>query len=247
MSTPVFPDLDQLQSALRYNFRDRALLERALTHRSWAHEQAEAGDGTEARRLHNESMEFVGDSVLGMVVAEHLFRCHPDLTEGELSRMKHRLVSTATLARLSEHLGIGKHLRFGRGEEKTGGSRKKAILADSYEAVLAAIYLDGGVTAATEFVQHTLGADLAAATPEKAAAADTKTALQELLQAAGRPAPQYEVIESTGPPHRRTFHVEAIWDAGRVRAQGRTIKSAEMRAAALAIERLGTAREEAAA
>lgn len=189
--------------------------------------------------MHNEALEFLGDSVLGLVVAEYLHRQHPTLTEGELSRMKHQLVSTETLAGVAETLGIGDHLRFGRGEEKTGGRKKRALLADGYEAVLAAIYLDGSIKAATEFVHRTLENELSQASPEGAAAADTKTALQELLQADGRAAPAYDVVEMTGPPHRRTFHVEVRWDAGVVRGQGRSRKAAEMQAAARALEQLG--------
>lgn len=240
---PRESNLQTLETALGHKFTDSTLLERALTHRSWAHEQAGPGAEVEARQMHNEAMEFVGDSVLGMIVAESLFLRHPELTEGELSRMKHRLVSTATLARLSETLGVGKHLRFGRGEEKTGGRLKKALLADSFEAVLAAIYLDGGIEAARQFVRRTLGAELDATTPESAAAADTKTMLQERLQADGLSAPQYTVVETSGPPHRRTFHVEAAWDGGSVRAEGRSIKAAETLAAKRALAHLDAAGE----
>lgn len=240
-------DLESLEITLGYRFRDRTLLERALTHRSWAYEQVAPGAEDEARRLHNEAMEFVGDSVLGMVVADFLFRSHPELTEGELSRMKHRLVSTPTLTRAAERFNFGEHLRFGRGEEKTGGRRKKALLADSFEAVLAAIYLDGGVPAATDFIHTALGAEMEESTPELAAAADTKTMLQEKLQAEGRTAPNYEVIETVGPPHRRVFRIEVVWDGGRVRAEGASIKSAEKRAAKLALEQLDVAEKQSAA
>src|SRR5204862_5420863 len=133
--------------------------------------------------LHNEALEFVGDSVLGLVIAHYLFEANPHLTEGDLSRMKHRLVSTTTLARVARRLGIGEHLRVGRGEEKSGGRRKRALLADVFEAVLAAVYLDGGYDAAVAFVQHALAEALAAASPESAAAADYKTLLQERVQA----------------------------------------------------------------
>ncbi len=237
MSTPTqaAANLDALEAALQYQFQDASLLERALTHRSWAHEETGPGAEIEARRLHNEAMEFVGDSVLGMIIAEYLFQTHPALTEGELSRMKHRLVSASTLACAADTLGIGLYVRFGRGEENTGGRRKKALLADSFEAVLAAIYLDGGLSAATDFVYRTLGVELEELTPEGAAAADTKTVLQERLQAGGRNAPQYKVIETVGPPHRRTFRVEACWDGGSVCAEGRTIKTAEMQAAKRAL------------
>jgi ribonuclease-3 len=232
------PDLDELEKILAYSFTDRSLLKRAVTHRSWAHEQVAPGNEGEARRLHNEAFEFVGDSVLGLIVADYLFQSYPDVTEGELSRMKHRLVSEPTLARASERLGIGQFLRVGRGEEKSGGRRKRALLADTFEAVLAAIFLDGGLTAATDFVHHGLGDELERVDPEVAAAADYKTLLQERLQADHHTVPQYNVVEATGPPHRRTFHVELSWDGGSVRAEGRTIKAAEKVAARLALEKI---------
>ena len=233
------PDLDELEKILGYSFTDRAFLKRAVTHRSWAHEQVAPGKEDEARRLHNEAFEFVGDSVLGLVVADYLFQSYPEVTEGELSRMKHRMVSAPMLARASERLGIGRFIRVGVGEEKSGGRRKRALLADTFEAVLAAIFLDGGLAAATKFVHHALGDELGQVDPAGAAAADFKTLLQERLQAEQHTAPQYNVIEATGPPHRRTFHVELSWDGGTVRAEGRTIKAAETVAARLALERIG--------
>jgi ribonuclease-3 len=233
------PDLDELEKILAYTFTDRSLLKRAVTHRSWAHEQVAPGNEEEARRLHNEALEFVGDSVLGLVVADYLFQSYPDVTEGELSRMKHALVSAPTLAHASERLGIGEYLRVGRGEEKSGGRAKHALLADVFEAVLAAIFMDGGLSAATDFIHLALADELEHADPESAAAADFKTLLQERLQANNHDSPQYEVVETTGPPHRRTFHVELSWNGGSVRAQGRTIKAAETVAARLALEKIG--------
>lgn len=232
------PDLDGLEEILAYSFTDRSLLKRAVTHRSWAHEQVAPGNEEEARRLHNEALEFVGDSVLGLVVADYLFQSYPDVTEGELSRMKHRLVSAPTLARASERLTIGEYMRVGRGEEKSGGRGKRALLADAFEAVLAAIFLDGGLSAATDFIHLALADELEQSDPESAAAADFKTLLQERLQAEHQTTPQYAVVETTGPPHRRTFHVELSWNGGSVQAQGRTIKSAETLAARLALEKI---------
>lgn len=229
-------DLDALEQSIAYRFSDRSLLERAITHRSWAHEQVAPGHEGEARRLHNEAFEFVGDSVLGLIVADYLFQSYPDATEGELSRMKHRLVSAHTLANAAEQKSLGDFLRFGRGEEKTGGRRKKALLADCFEAVLAAIFFDGGFSAAQDFVHHALGDELTSADPEGAAAADFKTLLQERLQAEEGDPPCYEVVETAGPPHRRIFHVEVRWKEGSVRGHGRTIKAAEICAARLALE-----------
>ncbi len=145
----TLPDLDLLETILSYKFQNRALLERAVTHRSWAHEQVAPGAEDEARRLHNESLEFLGDSVLGLIVADYLCKAYPEVTEGELSRMKHRLVSAPTLATASARMQLGDFLKFGRGEEKSGGRSKDALLADVLEALTGAIFLDGGLSAAT--------------------------------------------------------------------------------------------------
>jgi ribonuclease-3 len=136
-------------------------------------------------------------------------------------------------------LNLGDFLRFGRGEEKSGGRNKDALLADVLEAVTGAIFLDGGLTAATDFVHRALGEELKQANPAAAAEADFKTMLQEKLQAERRPAPRYKVIETLGPPHRRIFRVEVSWDEGSVNGEGRSIKSAEMAAAKQALEEMG--------
>jgi ribonuclease-3 len=230
--------LEDLEDIIGYHFRDRDLLTQAITHRSWAHEQVSPRAATQARRLHNEALEFLGDSVLGLLVADYLFRAYPHATEGELSRMKHRLVSAPTLAKASKELGLGEFLRFGRGEEKSGGRRKAALLADVFEAVMGAIFVDGGLSAANDFANRTLGEELRRADPVAAAAADPKTMLQERLQANHEPAPQYTVIETLGPPHHRTFHVELKWNGGSARGEGRTIKAAEAAAAQLALQQM---------
>lgn len=230
------PDLDLLETVLAYYFNDRALLERAITHRSWAHEQVAPGDEQQARKLHNESLEFLGDSVLGLVVANYLCSSYPGGTEGELSRMKHRLVSAPTLAKASQGLNLGDFLRFGRGEEKSGGRQKNALLADVLEAITGAIFLDGGLEAATNFVCRALKDELERADPLSAAKADYKTMLQEKLQAERRQAPRYNVIETLGPPHRRVFRVEVSWDDGSIQGEGHSIKVAEAAAARAALE-----------
>src|SRR5678815_5828074 len=158
------------------------------------------GDEQNARKLHNELLEFLGDSVLGLIVAEYLCISYPDGTEGELSRMKHRLVSAPTLAKASQRLDLGNFLRFGRGEEKSGGRHKNALLADVFEAITGAVFLDGGLEAATGFVCYALQDELEGADPLTAAQADFKTMLQEQLQAERRAAPRYTVIETMGPP-----------------------------------------------
>jgi len=243
-TNPSTPDLDLLESILAYTFSDRTLLERAITHRSWAHEQVAPGDEHQARMLHNESLEFLGDSVLGLVVANYLCNSYPLGSEGELSRMKHRLVSAPTLAKASQALNLGDFLRFGRGEEKSGGRQKNALLADVFEAITGAIFMDGGIDAATHFVCHALRQELEDADPLSAAEADYKTMLQERLQAERRAAPRYAVIETFGPPHRRTFHVEVLWDGGSIRGEGHSIKSAEAAAAHAALEVMRSGEQE---
>ena len=230
------PDLELLQTIIRYQFNNLNLLERAVTHRSWAHEQVAPGDEYQARKLHNELLEFLGDSVLGLIVADYLCSSYPEGTEGELSRMKHRLVSAPTLAKASQRLDLGNFLRFGRGEEKSGGRHKNALLADVFEAITGAVFLDGGFAHATAFVCNALRDELAEADPQEAAKSDFKTMLQERLQAERRPAPRYSVTDTFGPPHRRLFHVEVAWDGGTIQGQGYSIKAAEASAAQAALE-----------
>lgn len=229
-------NLAQLEQLLGYGFQNPSLLERALTHRSWAYEQMPSGEEEKIRGLQNESLEFVGDAVLGLAVVEYLYNKYPNATEGELTLMKHRLVSTETLANISQKLNLGKYLRVGRGEEKTGGRRKQALLADVVEAIIAAIFFDSGYIAARAFVQRILAEDFRQATPTSSI--DYKTLLQEVLQAEKRHAPVYNVLKTEGPPHKRTFFVEAVWDTDKAEAQGSSIKSAEMSAANLALQKL---------
>ena len=145
-------EFDSLQQAIDYRFRDRGLLEHAMTHTSRANEDVSGGV------IDNESLEFLGDAILGFVIADMLFREFPEFNEGQKSKVKATLVSTATLARQAERLALGDHLLLGRGEEKTGGRRKQALLADGYEALIAAIYLDGGVEQARAFISREFGA-----------------------------------------------------------------------------------------
>lgn len=238
MKSVPLQNLNQLEQVLGYQFRDHNLLAQAMTHRSWAHEQVSPRSQRDARNLHNEALEFLGDSILGLVIAEYLFRAYPHANEGELSRMKHRLVSSPTLAKASTELGLGDFVRFGRGEEKSGGRRKRALLADIFEAVTGAIFLDGGVEAARKFIETALNEELRSVDPISAAAADPKTMLQEKLQATHQPTPQYAVIETLGPPHRRMFHVELSWNGGTTRGEGPTIKAAETAAAQAALEQM---------
>jgi ribonuclease III len=227
-------EFDSLQRAIGYRFRDRGLLEHAMTHTSRANEDVSGGVRD------NESMEFLGDAVLGFVIADTLFRQFPSWDEGQKSKVKAALVSTTTLARLAEALRLGEHLLLGRGEEKTGGRRKQALLADGYEALIAAIYLDGGIEHAQAFIAREFASLVAEVQAGGAAASqDFKSALQELAQSRDQGLPQYRLVGVLGPDHRRQFDVEvAIAGEPIARATGSSKKEAEQDAARLALERL---------
>ena len=224
----------KLENLIGHKFSDLRLLERALTHRSWAYENLPNGDETAICETENESMEFLGDSVLGLVIAEEVFKAHPQKTEGDLTLMKHHLVSTSTLAKVAATLSLGDYVRFGRGEVKTGGRKKQALLANSLEALIAAVFLDGGYSAARVFVTRIFRDEIRQATPTNSV--DYKTLLQELLQSQRGTAPSYRVVKTDGPPHDRTFTVEATWESGSSRGVGNSIKAAEMEAAGKAYE-----------
>ena len=233
---PLRNEFAELERRLGYTFRDPGLLEHALTHTSRANEDVSGGV------IDNESLEFLGDAVLGFAIADLLFRRFPSRDEGWKSKMKAALVSTSSLARLAEAMSLGDHLLLGRGEEKTGGRRKQALLADGYEALIAAIYLDGGVDQATAFIARQFGALVPFTSDVRgpsAALSDFKSELQERVQSAGDPPPEYAVIGETGPDHHKTFQVE-VRVAGNAMAEGvgRSKKEAEQEAARLALERL---------
>ena len=228
--------LGKLENLIGYKFETLELLERALTHRSWAYENIIDGDELKIRSIQNESLEFVGDSVLGLAIAEQLFVKNPEMSEGDLTLMKHYLVSTETLARLAAKIEIGGFLRVGKGEEKTGGRRKQALLADALEAIIAAIFFDSGYLQAKAFVLRLFHDEFQTATPTTSI--DYKTLLQETLQASKLSAPVYAVVKTEGMPHQRIFYVEAIWEGGKVEGKGNSIKSAEMQAARFALKAL---------
>jgi ribonuclease-3 len=229
----VARDLSGLERRLGYRFRDPSVLERALTHRSKANEAASGAI------LDNESLEFLGDAVLGFVMADLLYRDFPQFDEGQKSKIKASLVSTATLASLARRLGLGEYLALGRGEEKTGGRHKQALLADGYEAVIAALYVDGGVDAAREFVVREFADELEEVRRPVFWGRDYKSALQELVQSREGSLPEYTVAAESGPDHRKEFHVEVrVRDALLGSASGRTKKTAEQAAARKAIEKL---------
>jgi ribonuclease III len=228
-------EFDELQGRIDYRFRDRGLLEHALTHKSRAAEDASGGVAD------NESLEFLGDAVLGLVVAEMLFRRYPEYNEGQKSKIKASVVSTQALARRAEQIQLGDHLLLGRGEEKTGGRFKQALLADGYEALIAALYLDGGLPAAAGFLERELADAIASGAGEAVVGQDYKSALQERLQALGRPLPEYRVAAESGPDHRKEFTIEVVVEGDVLgTASGKAKKEAEQEAARLALERLGT-------
>lgn len=225
-------EFEVLQQTIGYRFRDRGLLEHAMTHTSRANEDVSGGVRD------NESLEFLGDAVLGFLIADLLFNEFPEHDEGQKSKIKAALVSTATLGRLAERLSLGDHLLLGRGEEKTGGRQKQALLADSYEALIAAIYLDGGIEHARAFVAREFAA-LVDEARVGAAGQDYKSALQELVQSRNEPLPEYRLIGTVGPDHRKLFQVEVVVNGGPVAdATGTSKKEAEQEAARLALERL---------
>jgi ribonuclease-3 len=226
-------EFEDLQGRIEYRFRDRGLLEHALTHKSRAAEDASGGV------TDNESLEFLGDAVLGFIVADTLFHRFPDYSEGQKSKIKAAVVSTHSLARHAEHLGLGDHLILGRGEEKTGGRFKAALLADAYEALIAAIYLDGGIDAARAFLARELDEAISAGEQPDFHGQDFKSALQERLQSLGKALPEYRVVNEEGPDHRKVFHVDVIVGGETLAtALGKAKKEAEQEAARLALEKL---------
>jgi ribonuclease III len=230
---PLDSHFAAIEARIGYRFRDRGLLEHALTHKSRTAEDPSGGVAD------NESLEFLGDAVLGFVAADVLYREFPEYTEGPKSKAKAAMVSTTALAELSSALGLGDALLLGRGEEKTGGRRKSALLADVFEAVIAAIYLDGGIDAARGFVERQIRPLLAEVRRSPVFGRDNKSALQERLQAQGRSLPIYRVSSETGPDHQKVFQVDVRID-GQVAAtgMGRTKKDAEQEAARLALAAL---------
>jgi ribonuclease-3 len=226
-------EFEPLQRAIRYRFDDRGLLEHAMTHTSRANEDVSGGV------VDNESLEFLGDALLGFVIADLLLREFPSSDEGQKSKMKAALVSTNTLARQAERLNIGEHLLLGRGEEKTGGRHKQALLADTYEALIAAIYLDGGVEEARAFIVREFAPLVADARQTGVAGQDHKSALQELLQSKDLPLPDYRLVGTIGPDHQKQFQVEVLVNGESLgQATGWSKKDAEQEAARKALEKL---------
>ena len=219
-----------LEEKLGYSFQNRALLENALTHSSCANE-------SRGKLQSNERLEFLGDSILGMVVADHLYRNHPDLPEGVLTRTRAALVCEDSLVLVAEELGLGEYLRLGKGEETGGGRNRPSIRADAVEAVLAAVYLDGGIGSARKIIQkYILSREVAGLTKPR----DYKTALQELVQRESGQVLAYRLVGEEGPDHNKRFFVEVTLNGKGVgQGSGRSKKEAEQMAAKAAIEMLG--------
>jgi ribonuclease-3 len=223
-----------LETAIGHTFDEPGRLARALTHSSRRHEAPAAAED-------NEKLEFLGDAVLGLVVSEYLVTSFPDWSVGELNRAKERLVSERSLHAAALRLNLGEYLDLGRGEEKTGGRSKRGLLADAYEAILAAIYLDAGLAAAAGFVQRTLVERVVRDQGHVLREPDAKAALRDRLAELGRGHADYRLVEESGPDHRKTFVIE-VCVGGDVLAcaSGESKKQAELAAARLALERLAS-------
>lgn len=224
MEEPEESTLARLEEALGHGFSNRAPLVTALTHASWANERPE-------RPAHNETLEFLGDSILGFAVAEMLLEAFPSAREGALTKARAQLVSSQHLARRARELGLGEAIRVSPGEERGGARRRASILSDAFEAVVAAVYLDGGFPAARAAVRKLLGEDAASLDLGALTAADPKTALQERLQAEGSALPEYRVVSESGPGHRKAFVVEVEALGRSATGQGTSKKAAQQSAA----------------
>ena len=220
--------MESLEKRLGYQFQDRKLLEEALNHSSYANEHR-GGLGS------NERLEFLGDSVLGFVSAEYLFRGHPDLPEGDLTRMRASLVCEQSLYEVARELELGSYLKLGRGEEAGGGRERQPILADATEAVFAAVYLDGGIEAVRELIVRVLLSQAADSQERK----DYKTTLQEVVQRRSGQVLTYHMVSQSGPDHNKTFLFEVrLNDESVGRGEGRSKKEAEQAAARDALEKM---------
>ena len=219
-------DLNEFQSKIGYTFKNRHLLEQALTHSSYANEKHMK------KHSDNERLEFLGDAVLEIVSSEFLFINYPQKPEGELTKLRASIVCEPTLALCTKPLDLGKYLRLGRGEDHTGGRKRKSILSDALEAVIGAIYLDGGFTNAKEFVLKFIMTDI----ENKQLFYDSKTILQEIVQAKGDKNLVYKLVGENGPDHNKQFEVNAMLGDEIVgKGIGRTKKAAEQEAAYNAI------------
>ena len=235
-------DEGQLEDRLGYRFKSPGLLERALTHSSVVPElHAEhAVDSADAADIQdNERLEFLGDAVLELLAREYLLESFPEWSEGQLSKSRAGLVNAHSLENAARRINLGEHLRLGRGEEKTGGREKPALLADAFEAVVAAVYLDAGLGSTREMLKRLLFEQALEERGERIADSDRKSALQEFLQGNGKPPAEYRLSGESGPDHQKMFEVEVWIDGERMATgEGSTKKEAEQRAAQSAMEHL---------
>jgi len=226
-------DLPDFERRIGYSFKQRDLLTRAITHKSYSHE------ARHDNVRHNETFEFLGDSVLGFVIGDLLFQHFPELDEGALSKMKAYLVSATSLAEKARRYGMGEVLLLGVGEEKTGGRKKDSLLANLFEAMIAGIYLDGGIGPARQLIEQSFDDDIRKIDRDDLLFHDYKTALQEMAQGKGLPLPDYSVIGEVGPDHDKTFIVEVKVGSLAARGEGSSKKEAQQEAARLALEEYG--------
>lgn len=218
-------DLSAFEERLGYRFQRRDLLTRALTHKSYSHE------ARHENAQDNETFEFLGDSVLGFVIGDILFTRFPELDEGALSKMKAYLVSATSLAQKARDYGMGDVIYLGVGEEKSGGRKKESLLANLFEAMIAAIYLDGGIPPARELIERSFAKDIGSIDAEDLLFKDYKTALQELAQGQGLALPEYSVIQEVGPDHEKRFVVEVKVGNLVANGEGSSKKEAQQQAA----------------
>lgn len=244
-------DRSALEDALGHRFQRRAIFEQALTHSSFAREaESQVPAGTDEQTPgDNEQLEFLGDAVLSFVISQELFQRFPEYAEGDLSKLRAHIVSARALVHPARRLEIGKYLRFGRGEEKSGGRTKSALLVNALEALIAAIFLDAGIDKAHQFIVNAILQPALEELQKQGSSAlpvtDYKSALQEIVHATGRPQPRYSLVKEQGPEHRKVFtmevHIPAPSGGGEAfvsRAEGKTKKRAEQGAARQAWEYL---------
>lgn len=225
------PLLSELSKVLAYDFKDKDLIKTAITHTSFANE-------ARGRVDHNERLEFLGDSVLSLSVSEFIYKTYPKLPEGSMTKLRAGIVSEFTLAKIAKSMGLGKYLRLGKGEQINGGRHRDSILADAFEAIIAAIYLDGGLEPAKEFVIRQL-ADSIKSLSKSDGSWDSKTLLQELLQVSNKADIKYEIIAEDGPDHNKSFTAQ-ISNNGKIigTGQGKSKKEAEQMAAYNALKKI---------
>lgn len=225
--------METLEARIGYTFHDRRLLQNALMHSSYANENRVRGCTS------NERLEFLGDSVLGMVTAMRLYRLYPDMPEGKLSRLRAELVCEQSLHAVALELGLGSYIRLGHGEARNGGRERPSILADAVEAIIAAIYLDGGLESAQRFILDHILTGLAEGQMHHVA--DYKTDLQERVQRKPGQALEYTLLSESGPDHNKSFTMNVLLNGSEIgRGTGRTKKEAEQSAAKSALERMGS-------